>query len=154
MGTRRLRTLAPAVLGSTTARERRDRNCSHFSCFITVETMTPLPIALFVDRYAPGGTQRQIIELLKRIDRRRFRIFPVCFHADGQWFDQVAAFGGPIDLFPIHGFRRPATLYRLFSFARWCRANRIAVMHSWDIYSNVFGLTGAAMASVPVRIGS
>lgn len=115
---------------------------------------TPIPIAVFVDRYAPGGTQRQIIELLKRIDRRRFQIFPVCFHGGGQWFDQVAAFGDPIALFPIHGFRRPGTARQLVSFARWCRENKIALMHSWDIYSNIFGLAGAALASVPVRIGS
>ena len=44
-----------------------------------------LPIAIFVDRYIPGGTQRQLIELLRRIDRRRFRVHPVCFHDDGPW---------------------------------------------------------------------
>jgi L-malate glycosyltransferase len=115
---------------------------------------TPIPIALFVDRYAPGGTQRQIIELLKRIDRDRFRVYPVCFHDGGQWFAQVAGFGDPIALFPIHGFRRPHTVRQLFSFVRWCREKKIAILHSWDIYSNIFGLPGAALASVPVRIGS
>ena len=47
--------------------------------------MIQLPIAIFVDRFIPGGTQRQLIELLQRIDRRRFRVHPVCFHDDGPW---------------------------------------------------------------------
>lgn len=113
-----------------------------------------LPIAIFVDRFIPGGTQRQMIELLKRIDRRQFHVHPVCFHDDGPWTSQVAELGDPITRFPIHGFRQPATAHRLLRFARWCRENDIAVVHTWDIYSNIFGLPGAALAGVPLRIGS
>jgi glycosyltransferase involved in cell wall biosynthesis len=115
---------------------------------------TQIPIAIFVDRYIAGGTQRQMIELLKRIDRRRFRVYPVCFHGDGPWVNRVAELGDPIAHFPIHGFRRPDTARQLFSFARWCRSKGIAVMHTWEIYSNIFGLPGAALGGVPVRIGS
>jgi glycosyltransferase involved in cell wall biosynthesis/peptidoglycan/xylan/chitin deacetylase (PgdA/CDA1 family) len=113
-----------------------------------------VPIAIFVDRYIAGGTQRQMIELLKRIDRQRFQVYPVCFHADGPWTHKVAELGDPITRFPIHGFGRPQTAGQLLAFAGWCRAKRIAVVHTWEIYSNVFGLPGAALASVPLRIGS
>lgn len=113
-----------------------------------------LPIAIFVDRFIPGGTQRQLIELLKRIDRQRFQIHPVCFHDDGPWTPRVAELGDPIARFPIHGFRQPATAHQLLRFARWCREHDIAVVHAWDIYSNIFGLPGAALAGVPLRIGS
>jgi len=116
--------------------------------------MTLLPIAIFVDRYIPGGTQRQLIELLRRIDRDRFQVHPVCFHDDGPWTGRVAELGDPITRFPIHGFGRPQTMGQLLRFARWCRRHRIAVLHSWDIYSNVFALPGAALAGVPLRIGS
>ncbi len=113
-----------------------------------------IPVAIFVDRFEPGGTQRQAIELLRRIDRQRFQVYPVCFHEGGPWMDRITELGDPIASFPIHGFRRPHTARQLFAFWGWCRENRIAVMHSWDIYSNVFGLAGAALARVPVRIGS
>jgi L-malate glycosyltransferase len=116
--------------------------------------MTSVPVALFVDRFIPGGTQRQLIELLRRIDRQRFRVHPVCFHTDGPWTGRVAELGEAITSFPIHGFRRPATGRQLLRFARWCRRNRIAVLHSWEIYSNIFALPGAALAGVPLRIGS
>lgn len=116
--------------------------------------MSPIPVAIFVDRFIPGGTQRQLIELLKRIDRRRFRVHPVCFHDDGPWTSRVAELGDPIARFPISGFGKPATIRQLVRFARWCRQNEIAVLHTWEIYSNVFGLPGAALARVPLRIGS
>jgi L-malate glycosyltransferase len=115
---------------------------------------TRIPVAIFVDRYAPGGTQRQMIELLERLDRRRFRVHPVCFHAEGVWFDRVSRLDEPVALFPIHGFRRAATAQQLVAFARWCRAREIAVLHTCELYSNIFGLPGAALASVAVRIGS
>ena len=115
---------------------------------------TQIPVAIFVDRYAPGGTQRQMIELLARLDRRRFRVHPVCFHTAGVWYDRVARLGEPVALFPIHGFRRAATARELRSFARWCREKEIAVLHTCELYSNIFGLPGGAMASVPARIGS
>ena len=113
-----------------------------------------LPIAIFVDRFIPGGTQRQLIELLRRIDRRQFHVHPICFHDDGPWTSRVAELGDPITRFPIHGFKQPATGRQLLRFARWCRQHNIAVLHTWDIYSNIFGLPGAALAGVPLRIGS
>ena len=116
--------------------------------------LKPVPIAIFVDRFAPGGTQRQMIELLKRLDRKRFRVHPVCFHSEGTWFKQVAELDDPVALFPIHGFRRPATMRQLLAFAWWCRTHQIEILQTCELYSNVFGLPGGALASVPLRIGS
>jgi glycosyltransferase involved in cell wall biosynthesis/peptidoglycan/xylan/chitin deacetylase (PgdA/CDA1 family) len=114
----------------------------------------PIPIAIFVDRYAPGGTQRQMIELLTRLDRRRFRVHPVCFHPDGLWFKRVANLGDPVALFPIHGFRRLGTARQLLAFASWCRTNQIELLQTCELYSNIFGLAGGTLASVPLRIAS
>jgi glycosyltransferase involved in cell wall biosynthesis len=116
--------------------------------------MARIPIAIFVDRFIPGGTQHQLIELLRRIDRDRFQVHPVCCHDDGPWTSRVSELGDPIARFPIHGFWRPSTALQLVRFARWCREHRIAVVHTWEIYSNIFGLAGAALAGVPLRIGS
>ena len=48
----------------------------------------------------------------------------------------------------------PATLVRAAAFAQWCRARRIAVLQACDFYANTFALPAAALAGVPVRIGS
>lgn len=111
-------------------------------------------IAIFVDRYSPGGTQRQMIELLARLDRSRFVVHPVCFHTEGHWFQRVTGFGDEVALFPIHGFRQARTFGQLRAFAQWCREKRIQVLQTCELYSNIFGLPGGALASVPVRIGS
>jgi glycosyltransferase involved in cell wall biosynthesis len=54
----------------------------------------------------------------------------------------------------VQGFARPGAWGALRAYRDWCIRNRLALVHTWEIYSNVFGLAGAALARVPVRIGS
>jgi glycosyltransferase involved in cell wall biosynthesis len=56
--------------------------------------------------------------------------------------------------FPLKSFKQPDTLRHVWAFARWCRARSIAVVHTSDLYANIFGLPGAALAGVPVRVGN
>jgi L-malate glycosyltransferase len=93
-------------------------------------------------------------ELIRRMDDRRFRVHVACLHRQGAWLRRVEARAASVVEFPIEGFARAATLRQMLSFARWCRRERIAVVHTCDLYTNVFGLPGAALARVPVRIGS
>ena len=105
-------------------------------------------------RFEPGGTERQMIELIRRLDPARFRVHVACFHREGAWLPRVIERAASVVEFPIHGFARPSTVWQLFKFARWCRRERIAVVQTCDLYANIFGLPGAALAGVPVRIGS
>ena len=93
-------------------------------------------------------------ELVRRLDRTRFRVHVACFHREGAWLPRVAEAAASVVEFPIHGFARPATAAQLLAFARWCRREHIAVVQTCDLYANILGLPGAALAGVPVRIGS
>lgn len=92
-------------------------------------------------------------ELIQRLDRRRFDVRVACFHREGAWLPRVEACA-PVTEFPIAGFSRPRTLARAAEFVRWCRAHRIAVVQSCDFYANTFALPAAAVAGVPLRVGS
>jgi glycosyltransferase involved in cell wall biosynthesis len=94
-----------------------------------------------------------MIELIRRFDRKRFDVHVACFHKEGAWLPKVESHA-PVTAFPIRGFARPATLARAAGFARWCRARRIAVVQTCDLYANSFALPAAALAGTPVRIGS
>jgi glycosyltransferase involved in cell wall biosynthesis len=114
---------------------------------------SPLPVALFFSQFLPGGTEGQMIELARRLDRTRFQVHLACLNRTGSWAARAASIA-EIAEFPIRSFRRPSTLARMWEFARWCRQRRIAVLHATDLYSNVFALPAAALARVPVRIGN
>ena len=104
--------------------------------------------------FEPGGTERQMIELFRRLDRRRWAVHVATFRAQGAWFPRVAEMAESVAEFPITTFRSTRALRQMTAFAQWCRANRIAVVHTTELYSNIFGLPGAALAGVPVRVGN
>jgi glycosyltransferase involved in cell wall biosynthesis len=113
-----------------------------------------IPVAVFMNRFKPGGTERQITELIRRMDPARFRVHVACFHREGAWVPRIVERAASIVEFPIEGFARLSTPLQLLAFARWCRREHIAVVQTCDLYANIFGLPGAALAGVPVRIGS
>ena len=112
-----------------------------------------IPVAVFLTGFHPGGTERQMIELIQRLDRGRFDVHVACFDRKGAWLAAVEECA-TVTAFPIRGFARPATLARAATFARWCRARRIAVLQTCDLYANAFALPMAMVAGVPVRLGS
>jgi glycosyltransferase involved in cell wall biosynthesis len=118
-----------------------------------VKSGPQIPVAVFITSFHPGGTERQMTELIQRIDRDRFDVRVACFHKEGAWLPRVEA-SAPVTEFPIRGLARPATLAQAAAFARWCRAYRIAAVQSCDLYANTFALPAAALAGVPARIGS
>lgn len=119
-----------------------------------VNSSPQIPVAVFLTSFDAGGTERQMTELIRRLDRRRFAVHAVCFRREGAWLSRVIDHAASVVEFPIGGFARVATLRQLLRFAAWCRRERIAVVHTCDFYSNVFGLPGAWLGGVPVRIGS
>jgi glycosyltransferase involved in cell wall biosynthesis len=120
----------------------------------TVPFERPLPIAVVIPSFHPGGTERQMIELVRRLDPRRWRVHVACFRREGAWADRASEAAASVAEFPISGFARLASLAQMRRFAAWCRDEGIALVHTTDLYSNIFFLPGALLAGVPVRIGS
>jgi glycosyltransferase involved in cell wall biosynthesis len=120
---------------------------------MAVPVTQPTPIAVVMTSFNAGGTERQMIELARRLDRDRWQVNLAVLHATGHWHETAAA-AAPITEFPITGFRRPDTCRQALAFARWCTRNGIDVVHTTDLYTNIFALPAAACARVPVRIGS
>jgi L-malate glycosyltransferase len=113
----------------------------------------PVDVVLLLTSFAIGGTERQMVELARRLDPSRFRVHLACFHRRGPLLADIPS-RIPIREFPVRGFVNPAAVGRLIKFASWCRSVDAAIVHTCDLYANIFGLPGAALAGVPVRIGN
>jgi glycosyltransferase involved in cell wall biosynthesis len=100
-----------------------------------------------------GGTERQMTELVRRLDPRRFAVHVVCFRREGVWRARVEERAASVTEFRLTSLRALSTVRQMIRFARWCRERRIAVVHACDIYANIFALPAAALARVPVRVG-
>jgi glycosyltransferase involved in cell wall biosynthesis len=110
-------------------------------------------MAMVMSSFSPGGTEGQMIELARRLDPASWRVHVACLRAEGAWMSRLAE-AAPIVEFPISSFRRPSLLRQLRAFGRWCIERRIALVHTTDLPTNLFGLPVAAAAGVPVRIAN
>ena len=113
-----------------------------------------ISIGIVLTSFDAGGTERQMTELMRRLDRARFAIHVACFRREGPYLAAVEAAGIPIAAFPLGSLASPQALRQLLALARWCRRHRLHVLQTCDIYGNIIGLSAAALARVPVRIGS
>lgn len=95
-----------------------------------------------------------MIELVRRLDPRRWEVHVACFHSAGAWLSRAAVAAASMAAFPVTSFKSTGALAQMRAFAAWCRERELVVVHTSELYSNILFLPGAALARVPVRIGS
>lgn len=100
-----------------------------------------------VDCLNVGGTERQLFELIRRVDRRRFRPMVACFKAKGELLPRLRELGiEPIE-FKLGGtLLHPTTLYQIARMAILCRIENVKLIHAHDFYSNLIGVAAAQLA--------
>ncbi|HEX9101402.1 MAG TPA: glycosyltransferase, partial [Polyangia bacterium] len=109
----------------------------------------PIGILHVVDCLNVGGTERQLFELLRRTDRRRYRPLLACFKAGGELLPSLRALGIEPFVFPLRGSLAQAnTALQVARMAMLIRANDVRIVHAHDFYSNVMGVAAASLAGV------
>jgi L-malate glycosyltransferase len=119
-----------------------------------VRQSLPIPIAIVLTSFDPGGTEHQMTELVRRLDPRLFTVHVVSLSGRGALRARIESAVASITDFPLRSFKSPSTLRQLARFARWCRDHHVRAVLACDFYANVFALPGAALAGVPVRLGA
>jgi len=109
---------------------------------------------MVLNSFDPGGTERQMTELLTRLDRQTFEVHVACLSRSGLLWPRVESVAASVEEFPIRGLLNSRSGRQALRFAQWCRQRRFDVVHTCDFYSNVFALPPAALARVPVRIAN
>lgn len=116
--------------------------------------MPAIRLAYLVDSMEVGGSELNAIRTLERLDRSRFELR--IFHTgwQGPLFARYQALGVPMHRVVVRGFLRPGTVLSALRLARELRRQRIQILHSHDIYSNILSVPCARLAGVPVIIAS
>jgi glycosyltransferase involved in cell wall biosynthesis len=110
----------------------------------------PLTVLHVVDCLNVGGTERQMFELLRRLDRRRYRPLLACFHGRGELTDALVEMGITPYEFPLYGsLARPNTAVQIGRMAHLLVKERVGVVHAHDFYSNLIAVPAAGIARVP-----
>ncbi len=113
--------------------------------------MSPRSVVHLVTSFGLGGTERQLVELLRGLDADRWRSRVICFRKTGALLGDVLALGIEPRALPLGGtLLRPHTALAVARLARWIADERAAVVHCHDIYSVLLGVPAARLAGVPV----
>jgi glycosyltransferase involved in cell wall biosynthesis len=115
----------------------------------------PLHIAYVIKAMDVGGSQTHLLEVLRLLDRRRFRPCLFCLTGAGQLLDQVRALDVPV-FAPAAGggFKGLGFVKRIAALTSELRRQRPDIVHNYLLRANLTGSISARLAGVPIVLCS
>ena len=108
----------------------------------------------FLANFGCGGTERQMLNLLRGLDPTRFEPRFGCLQRWGHFLDDLERREVPIAEYPIRRLYHPSTLRQQWRLARDLRRDDVQILHAYNFYANAFALPAARLAGVPVVLAS
>jgi glycosyltransferase involved in cell wall biosynthesis len=108
----------------------------------------------FVGIFAIGGTERQVVNIGKGLDRSRFDLRFATLNKVGELLAECEAQSWSIDEYKIGRLYALKTMKQQVAFGKNVRREGIQIVHAYGFYPNVFAVPAARLAGVPVTIGS
>jgi glycosyltransferase involved in cell wall biosynthesis len=107
-----------------------------------------------IDSFEQGGSERQALQLVRQLhESGRSGVRLACLQNKGSLRGEADRLGlGEIPEYPLTSFYDRNFVTQLRRLARFLKENEIDVVHTHDFYTNIFGMTAAAMARVRARI--
>jgi len=111
----------------------------------------PIPVLLMVRELNLGGSERQMAEIAKALDRSRFDPRVGCFRRAGLRADDLRAAGVPIVHFPVPSL---ASVKGALRIAAYVREQNIGLVHTFDTPANLYGVPAARVGGCAVVLSS
>lgn len=112
-----------------------------------------IPVLLMARSLGTGGTERQLVEIARSLDRTRYQVHVGCFHR-GMRADELESAGIPILQLPVRSFMKPGALLGAWRLIRYIHKNKIRIVHTFDYPLNCFGVPVALLARTPAVLSS
>lgn len=111
-------------------------------------------LAYFVDSMEVGGSELNAVRTLESLDRSRFDLAVFHMGFRGPLLERYTALGLPMIRVAVKSFKHPSAVVAGLRLAGQLRRRSIQILHSHDIYSNIFSIPWARVAGTPVTIAS
>ena len=105
-------------------------------------------ILQFIDSFHQGGSERQAVALTRLLKNEgSYEIFLATLNDEGVLRSAINALGLPeIPEFRLTSFFNINAAAQARRCAKYLRENKIALIHTHDFYTNIFGMAAASMA--------
>ena len=105
-----------------------------------------------VCNFETGGTEGQVLTLLKNLNPERFDLQVACLEKNGSLLQDYEALNIPVNEFKIGKLYSLATFLQIRKLARFMRDERIQIVHCYNFYALMIGIPAAKLAGVPVKL--
>jgi L-malate glycosyltransferase len=103
-----------------------------------------------IDSFDIGGTELNAVRTLEALDRQRFSVTVFHFHATGPLRARYQALGVRLVHLPIGPLYSPRTAVQGVRFVRLLNREGIEIVHTHDLYTNIFAAPLARLAGCRV----
>jgi len=114
----------------------------------------PWPVLLIARVLEAGGSERQMREVAKALDRTRFSPHVACFRPQASACRELEAAGVRVVHFPVHSFASLRAISGTFAFARYVRRNGIRLVHAFDYPGAVFAIPSTRFLTSAAAVSS
>src|ERR1041385_928153 len=108
-----------------------------------------------VHGFIEGGSERLMIQMASLLHHSGdFEVHVASLSTGGVLRPEIERLQVPVIDFPLTSFYDANMVQQTRRFISYLKQHQIKIVHSHDFYSNIFGMTGAALAGVRGRIAS
>lgn len=113
-----------------------------------------IKIAYIIDSIATpaAGTEKQLLYLLRHLDRARFSPHLICLHPSA-WL-KTQTFDFPVDIMHVGSMKSPAFFRDIGKIKKRLREYNVDIAQTFFVDGNIYGTIAAHRAGVPVVISS
>ena len=100
-----------------------------------------------------GGTERQLLEMLEKIDKEKFKPILFCLQKknNNQIYNSISVENRFLD---IDSLKSPMNVIKLLKFAVFLKKNSVNIVHTFFLDSALFGVMSAKLAGIKTIITS
>lgn len=129
---------------------------SLYRCLKGLLTSVKRNVLHLIPSFHSGGSERQAIQLVRLLSSEgRHNVLVACLNKDGPLIEEFGREAvDEIPEFALDSFYDGKMARQLFSFVRFLKREKIEIVQCHDFYTNIFGMLGAWIARVPIRIAA
>jgi glycosyltransferase involved in cell wall biosynthesis len=101
-----------------------------------------------------GGCERQLTEIALALDPERFEVHVGAFRVEGMRAGELRSAGVPVVRVPVKSFWRPGAVVALCKLGRYIRANRIRLVHAFDVPLTIAAMPVVRFLSPAIALAS
>ena len=116
----------------------------------TGETRAIARVCFLIDGLARGGTESQLVELIRRMNRSRVQPVLCLLQGEDALSRSLEPPDCPVRRLEVPSLLRPSSVRKVLAFARWLREQRIDALQVHFLDSTYFGILAARLAGIPV----